>query len=192
MMNKRIYFSWNAQPLSISAYRGEDVILNEQTATETLNEWTSKQYLAIEPDQQWTSQDNTPITFKYGQKVIGHICARELRKTTVMSLMIKKRVYFPYTRQGYSVDALYNVNGQQTIDNYAMFYIFNISYFLEIDLDDFALLHENDWVNFYLRNGNNQNGIGHYFGSATVHALRQVHNIDFSGGVRNYDSLGNF
>ncbi|KAL3087711.1 hypothetical protein niasHS_008689 [Heterodera schachtii] len=122
--------------------------------------------------------------------VIGHVGLSELRNTMAMSLMVEKRVYFPiYNGQRYRITAFYN-DGQQLFNGIATTRERpNNKLFLDIDPDIFAHLEENDWIYFYRYNANNQYGDENRLGSATVAILRQVADIDFSGGARNFGSL---
>ncbi|KAL3087722.1 hypothetical protein niasHS_008700 [Heterodera schachtii] len=197
-MKKRIYFSWDVRQITISAYLGTGHICTQQTEFDHL---ANKSYLEFFPDQ-WVKlqndtgcDDNALVTFKINlEEVIGHVGLSELRNTMAMSLMVKKRVYFPiYNGQRYRIKALY----QHRHENFTIFTDQeaqlersrnneNNQRYLEIDPDLFARLQSNVWINFYRQRANNPNTP---LGSATVAILREVGDIDFSGGARNFGSL---
>ncbi|KAL3087724.1 hypothetical protein niasHS_008702 [Heterodera schachtii] len=106
--------------------------------------------------------------------------------------MVKKRVYFSiYNGQRYRIAAFYNdqqlFTGRATTRERP-----NNKLFLDIDPDIFAHLEENDWIYFYVHAANNQYGDENYLGRAAVLVLRQVADIDFSGGVQNHGPLGSY
>ncbi|KAL3111258.1 hypothetical protein niasHT_014312 [Heterodera trifolii] len=152
-----------------------------------LDYWNNKQYLEIGPDMWEGRRSNALVTFKLNQQqVIGQISVRELRKTAAINLMVKKRVYFPYFNgQGYIISAGLE-NGLEIFTAIASLDSSNNKRYLEIDPDQFGNMNSNDWIYFYVA------GQQFYLGRATVLVLRQVSDIDFSHGVRNYGSLGDY
>ncbi|KAL3112031.1 hypothetical protein niasHT_011309 [Heterodera trifolii] len=152
-----------------------------------LGYWNNKQYLEIGPDLWEGQRNNASVTFKLNQQqVIGQLSVRELRKTAAIHLMVKKKVYFPYFNgQQYSINA-WTENGQEIFTAIASLDSSNNKQYLEIDPDQVGNMNSNDWIYFYVA------GQQFYLGRATVLVLRQVSDIDFSHGVRNYGSLGDY
>ncbi|KAL3087725.1 hypothetical protein niasHS_008703 [Heterodera schachtii] len=187
-MKKKIYFSWNDHSLSISAYQSGGQLFTQQTEFDHL---TNKSYLEFYP-YQWNglqnNADNALVTFKINlEEIIGSVRVDELRKTTAMSLMVKKRVYFTYNLgQQYSIN-VWNENSQQFLFTDVALLDDSNKQYLDIDPDQFRRLDGTDWVTFSLAG---QQG---FLGRAVVQVLRAVHlDIDFTGEEKNYGPLGNW
>ncbi|KAL3112025.1 hypothetical protein niasHT_011303 [Heterodera trifolii] len=150
VMKKKIYFSWNDHSLSISAYQSAGHIFTQYTEFDHL---TNKSYLEFYP-YQWNglqnNADNAVVIFKVNlEEFVGEVTIGELRTTTAISLMVKKRVYFSYNLgQQYSINA-WQEDGQQflfTAD--ILLDDSNNKQYLDIDPDQFGHLDSTDWVTF--------------------------------------------